>query len=85
MDKQDILMMANEAVLWAEQGLQCVGEYHPDFDEVRDQRFAALVAAAAKAEENEACARIVENVAATYCEPVWALEIVNDIRARQTI
>jgi hypothetical protein len=32
--------------------------------------------------EREACALIVENEAAQYAEPVWALEIVNDIRAR---
>lgn len=32
--------------------------------------------------ERHACARIVENEAMTYSEPTWAVEIVNDIRAR---
>ena len=32
--------------------------------------------------EREACAQLVENEAAQYAEPVWALEIVNDIRER---
>ena len=40
--------------------------------------FAKLVAA----KEREACARIVEVEAMQYAEPVWAYEIVNDIRAR---
>ena len=33
-------------------------------------------------QEREACARIVEVEAMQYAEPVWAFEIVNDIRAR---
>ena len=41
-------------------------------------KFAALVAAA----EREACAKIVLNEAYQYTSPVWAFEIVNDIRAR---
>jgi hypothetical protein len=32
--------------------------------------------------EREACAKIVEVEAMQYAEPVWAFEIVNDIRAR---
>jgi len=32
--------------------------------------------------EREACANIVEAEAMQYAEPVWAFEIVNDIRAR---
>ena len=32
--------------------------------------------------EREACAKIVENEAYQYTSPVWAFEIVNDIRAR---
>ena len=32
--------------------------------------------------EREACAKIVENEAWQYTSPVWAFEIVNDIRAR---
>ena len=52
--------MADEADLWADQELQCIGEYHPDWHEVRDLRFAALVAAA----EREACAKVCE-------EPGW--------------
>lgn len=33
-------------------------------------------------EEREACAQIVEREAMTYADPVWAIDIVNDIRAR---
>ena len=42
------------------------------------RRFAALVASA----EREACVKIVEDEAMQYAEPVWAFEIVNDIKAR---
>lgn len=40
-----------------------------------------LIDEAVKA-EREACAKIVENEAWQYTSPVWAVEIVNDIRAR---
>lgn len=46
MEKQDILKLAEEADLWAEQQLECAGEYHPDYSAVRDVRFAKLAAAA---------------------------------------
>lgn len=32
--------------------------------------------------EREACIKIVEDEAMQYAEPVWAFEIVNDIKAR---
>lgn len=34
------------------------------------------------ASEREACIQIVENEAFQYASPVWAFEIVNDIKAR---
>ena len=46
MNRDDVIRWADEADLWADQELQCVGEYHPDWHEVRDIRFAALVAVA---------------------------------------
>ena len=58
MTRDDIIRMADEADLWADQELQCIGEYHPDWHEVRDVRFAALVAAA----EREACATVCEDL-----------------------
>ena len=36
----------------------------------------------AKEREREACIKIVEDEAMQYAEPVWAFEIVNDIKAR---
>ena len=48
------------------------------FGEETLERFAALVASA----EREACIQIVENEAFQYASPVWAFEIVNDIKAR---
>jgi len=56
MNRDDIIRLRQEADDWAKQKLQCVGEFHPDFHDVSDERFAALVAAA----EREACAQMVE-------------------------
>ena len=56
MTRDDIIRLREECDQWAEDHLQCKGEYHPDFHTVSDERFAALVAAA----EREACARLVE-------------------------
>jgi hypothetical protein len=48
-------------------------------ERVRDLvNFANLVASA----ERSACVQIVENEAFQYASPVWAFEIVNDIKAR---
>jgi hypothetical protein len=51
-NREDIIRMREQADDWAEEHLQCMGEYHPDFHTVSDERFAALVAAA----EREECA-----------------------------
>ena len=52
MTRDDIVRLREECDQWAEWHLQCVGEYHPDFHTVSDERFAALVAAA---ERDRAC------------------------------
>jgi hypothetical protein len=57
MTRDDIIRMREQADDWTVQHLQCVGEYHPDFHTVSDERFAALVAAA----EREACVKVAEN------------------------
>ena len=67
MNREDIIRMAREAGL--------VGK--PTYINGLEA-FAALVASA----EREACVQIVENEAMQYAEPVWAFEIVNDIKAR---
>ena len=74
MTREDIFRMAQEVEL-----------INKDYDFAflnkftdKVERFAALVASA----EREACVQIVENEAMQYAEPVWAFEIVNDIKAR---
>jgi hypothetical protein len=62
MTRDDIIRLREECDQWAEDHLQCKGEYHPDFHAVSDERFAALVAAA----EREACA--------TACEEFYSIE-----------
>jgi len=69
MTRDEIIRMAHEAHF---EGFRN-GDWVCTTEEI--ERFAALVAAA----EREACAQIVERA---YREPVWAVEIVNDIRAR---
>jgi hypothetical protein len=67
MTQDEIIEMAREA------RLPNSDLYHENL-----KTFANLVAA----KEREACAKIVEVEAMQYAEPVWAFEIVNDIRAR---
>ena len=58
--------------------------YDRGVKDAKQEALAALekVVAVMVANEREACARIVEVEAMQYAEPVWAFEIVNDIRAR---
>jgi hypothetical protein len=77
MTREDIIRMAREAEDYADTIYQ-KGEYHPGWLEVRDQRFAALVAAA----EREACAKVclnMEGMAGDYADKYAAA-----IRARGT-
>jgi hypothetical protein len=67
MTREDIIQMAQKA------GFVWLGEYHSNLED-----FAKLVAQ----HEREACAGIVVNEAFQYASPVWAFEIVNDIKAR---
>ena len=74
MNREDIFRMAQEVELInKDYDLAFLNKYT---DKV--ERFAALVASAAR----EACVQIVENEAFQYASPVWAFEIVNDIKAR---
>ena len=75
MNREDIIRMAQEAG-FDYSGAELSWESVICTEEL--ERFAALVASA----EREACAKIVENEAYQYTSPVWAFEIVNDIRAR---
>ncbi len=74
MTREDIIRMAREVEDYADTIYQ-KGEYHPGWLEVRDQRFAALVAAA----EREAICPIVYGLCISDNN---AQEIVNAIRAR---
>jgi hypothetical protein len=47
-----------------------------------DNNIKSLVQKAVE-KERDACVQIVENEAMQYAEPVWAFEIVNDIKARE--
>jgi hypothetical protein len=71
MTQDEIIKMAKQAGFSS-----AVGKHIALDDDL--ERFAALVASA----EREACAKIVLNEAYQYTSPVWAFEIVNDIRAR---
>ena len=77
MNREDVLRMARK-----------VGYpiHHPEWQKATEE-FAALVAAAAKAEENEACAKVCEQEWNKYCvEPSGYALAVNEcaaaIRAR---
>lgn len=78
MNREDIIRFGEQADEAADRKIAMRGEYHPDWHKVRDEAFAKLVAAY----EREACVLIITNEAQAYSEPVWAVEIVNDILAR---
>ena len=78
MTKDDIIRMAREADEYADDHAPAWTTEINEREILRDQRFAALVAAA----EREACAKVVENHALGYAEPVWAFKLIDTIRAR---
>lgn len=85
MTNQDIERIAEEADLWADQELQCIGEYHPDWHEVRDKRFAALIATL----EREACVKALEELHVWPIQQEMQIATIEDciaaIRARSNI
>ena len=82
MNKEDIIRFGEQADEAADRKIAMRGEFHPDWHAVRDEAFAALVAAA----EREACARVCEEVADDLYMDSDAFEEVfrcaNKIRAR---
>ena len=93
MNREDIERIAREAGLHIATDVNWMPIIGLEYAE----KFAALVIAnhppqsymtwqegyeAGKQTEREACVQIVENEAMQYAEPVWAFEIVNDIKAR---
>ena len=72
MTQEDIFRMARDAGFFTEAG------YCVTVTLEMAERFAALVAEA----EREACIKIVEQEATQYVEPVWAVEIIDDMYAR---
>ena len=74
-----------EAAKQALEALQEAQDFKPtSYTEkaITDLRQAIEQAQDAVLAEREACVKIVENEAWQYTSPVWAFEIVNDIRAR---
>jgi hypothetical protein len=57
MTRDDIIRFGEQADEVADRKIRMRGEFHPDWHEVRDEAFAAVVAAA----EREACARIANS------------------------
>ena len=57
MTRDDIIRFGEQADEVADRKIRMRGEFHPDWHEVRDEAFAALVAAA----EREACAKVCDD------------------------
>jgi len=89
LNREDIIRMAREAgalieaaqekdLLWLERFAELVRkDYSTTHANLWLDRIHKFVL-----EEREACIKIVEDEAMQYAEPVWAFEIVNDIKAR---
>ena len=78
MDREDIIRMAREAG-----GL--IYEVDWCFEMENLERFASLVAAAARAEENEACAKVCEETTASWTQDLYnsgCMDCAAAIRAR---
>ena len=88
MTQDEIIEMAKQAGFIFLDGLGDEGECRKYGEAWPEQieAFAKLVeertAAKERADEREACAKIVENEACQYASPVWALGIVNAIKDR---
>ena len=81
MKRSDIPRIAAEADAYADKVLS-PGEFHPNWHEVRDEKFALLAAAA----EREYIARVVERAARPNGEELWFTKVLVEcaaaIRAR---
>lgn len=58
--KEQVIELAKQADDHADKTLQCQGEYHPDWHEVRDAYFATLVRNATVIEERTALAEVCD-------------------------
>ena len=72
MEREDIIRFGEQADEVADRKIKMRGEYHPDWHMVRDEAFAALVAA----HEREKCAQIAD----TYAGPTEPM-MVSDMEA----
>jgi hypothetical protein len=70
MTREDILAAAT--LIWDKQ----------NWTEIQGDRLVRLANLVAF-RERERCAKLVESLAKQYSEPIWAVELVNDIRASQ--
>ena len=61
--KEQVIVWSEQTDDYADKKLQCEGEYHPDWHEVRDAYFATLVRNAALEEAAQKC----EALAVTDC------------------
>ena len=59
--RKRISALRNECDDFAEQTLQCKGEFHPDFHKIADERFYNIAFEAGRQAEREACAKVCEN------------------------
>ena len=55
-----------------------------DFEADAYARCLARFEHSVRMDEREACAKVVENHALGYAEPVWALKLIDTIRERET-
>ena len=75
--REDIIKLAREADSYAGKHGPSAWRHPDEFAAFRDERFATLVAAAAKAEEREACAKVCEEEGL-----LWGQRYAAAIRAR---
>lgn len=75
--KEQVIAWSEQADDHADKTLQCQGEYHPDWHEVRDAYFATLVRNAVVIEERMALAQL--------CDAMGSPQIAEYLRAQAEI
>jgi hypothetical protein len=80
MTQDEIIEMARQAELT--KTIDCCGVANKFCSQDQWKGNLSIFAKLVAQHEREACAKIVENEAWQYTSPVWAVEIINDIRAR---
>lgn len=82
--KEQVIAWSEQADDYADKKLQCEGEYHPDWHEVRDAYFATLIRNAALEDAAQKCKKLevaIDGGGNAYYRPADARQCVAAIES----